>query len=143
MIRFVWKFSFLRRRDCTKLFHDGGPHHIETSPMICRSKSMDWFLYDRGLRYEKGKKLHCLSSHFLQQHFFSCCVVASNFKTIIKTYGCGFSNNLKLFWPFSYRLEQFWWVNFLSLWFFSIRDSQYANLQSAKVHFFKKESLFT
>ena len=40
-------------------------------------------------------------------NIFSLAVVASNFKTTIKTYGCGFSNNLKLFWPFSYRLEQF------------------------------------
>ena len=27
-----------------ELFPDGGPYHIETSPLC---KSMDWFLYDR------------------------------------------------------------------------------------------------
>ena len=31
--------------------HDGGRYHIENSPLIC--KSMDWFLYDIGLRHEK------------------------------------------------------------------------------------------
>ena len=42
-----------------KLFHDGGRYHIETSPLIYREnqfidlqgKSMDWFLYDNGLRH--------------------------------------------------------------------------------------------
>ena len=32
-----------------QLFHDGGRYHIETSA----SKSMDWFLYDNGLRHER------------------------------------------------------------------------------------------
>ena len=36
------------------LFHDGGRYHIETSPLICR-KSMDWFVYDNGLRHERFK----------------------------------------------------------------------------------------
>ena len=36
------------------LFHDGGRYHIETS-LLC--KSMDWFLYDNGLRYEIVKYL--------------------------------------------------------------------------------------
>ena len=27
------------------LFHDGGPYHIETSPLICTANSR-WFLYD-------------------------------------------------------------------------------------------------
>ena len=34
-----------------KLFHDGGRYHIKTSPLLC--KSMDWFLYDNGLRHER------------------------------------------------------------------------------------------
>ena len=34
-----------------KLFHDGGRYHVETSPLLC--KSMDWFLYDNGLRPER------------------------------------------------------------------------------------------
>ena len=35
-----------------KLFHDGGPYHIETSPL----KSMGWFLYDRDLCHERVKQ---------------------------------------------------------------------------------------
>ena len=36
--------------------HDGGPHHIETSPSIdLHSKSMDWFLHDKDLRHERVK----------------------------------------------------------------------------------------
>ena len=39
-----------------KLFHDGDRYHIETSPLICSAnKSMDWFLYDNGLRHERVK----------------------------------------------------------------------------------------
>ena len=30
-------------------------YHIETSPLICSSKSMDGFLYDNGLRHERVK----------------------------------------------------------------------------------------
>ena len=33
--------------------YDGGRYHIETSPLICGAKSMDWFLYDNGLRHER------------------------------------------------------------------------------------------
>ena len=32
------------------LFQDGGPYHIETSPLIC---SAIWFLYDRDLPQER------------------------------------------------------------------------------------------
>ena len=32
-----------------KPFHDGGRYHIETS-------TMDWFLYDIGLRHERVKR---------------------------------------------------------------------------------------
>ena len=31
------------------LFHDGGPYHLETSPLIYS----DWFLYDRDFRHER------------------------------------------------------------------------------------------
>ena len=31
--------------------HDGGRYHIETSDL--QSKSMDWFLYDNGVRHER------------------------------------------------------------------------------------------
>ena len=43
--------------------HDGGPYHIETSPLISEGKSVDWFLYDRDLRHErvKGQKVKFLS----------------------------------------------------------------------------------
>ena len=34
-----------------KLFHDGGRYRIEISPL-----SMDWFLYDNGLRHERVKE---------------------------------------------------------------------------------------
>ena len=41
-----------------KLFHDRGPNHIETSPLIdLQSKSMDWFLYDSDLRHEKVRSI--------------------------------------------------------------------------------------
>ena len=41
-----------------KLFHDRGPNHIETSPLIdLQSKSMDWFLYDRELHHEKVRSI--------------------------------------------------------------------------------------
>ena len=33
------------------LFHDGGRYHIETANLL--RKSMDWFLYDIGLRHER------------------------------------------------------------------------------------------
>ena len=35
-------------------FHDRGRYHIETSPLIWFG-SMDWFLYDIGLRHERIK----------------------------------------------------------------------------------------
>ena len=35
----------------------GGCYHIETRPLICRAKSMDWFVYDKGLRHEIVKML--------------------------------------------------------------------------------------
>ena len=34
-------------------FHDGGRYHIETIDLL--RKSMDWFLYDIGLRHERVK----------------------------------------------------------------------------------------
>ena len=34
--------------ELVKLFHIGGPYHIETNPLI-------WFLYDRDLRHESVK----------------------------------------------------------------------------------------
>ena len=49
------------------LFHDRGHYHIETSPLICKakqSKSMDWFLYDNGLRLEGVNLMNvCLVLH--------------------------------------------------------------------------------
>ena len=51
-----WRWSLWYRNQPI----DGGPYHIETIPLICRanpidlqSESMDWFLYNRGLRYER------------------------------------------------------------------------------------------
>ena len=47
-----------KRTACFKVFHAGGPYHIGTSP-ICSTdllwKSMDWFLHDKDLRYERIK----------------------------------------------------------------------------------------
>ena len=40
----------------TKLFHEGGPYQIETSPLICKAmlyKSIDWFLYNKDLCDER------------------------------------------------------------------------------------------
>ena len=40
----------------TKLFHEGGPYQIETSPLICKAmlyKSMDWFLYNKDFCDER------------------------------------------------------------------------------------------
>ena len=39
-------------------FLDGGLYHIDL-----QSKSMDWFLYDRGLRHEKVKKKYIHDNH--------------------------------------------------------------------------------
>ena len=44
---------FIPSEKIRKPFQDGGRYHIETSPSICGAKSMDWFLYDNGLRLEK------------------------------------------------------------------------------------------
>ena len=44
---------FIPSEKIRKPFQDGGRYHIETSPLICVAKSMDWFLYDNGLRLEK------------------------------------------------------------------------------------------
>ena len=33
--------------------HDGGPYHVEASPL--QNKSMDWFLYDKDLLHENVK----------------------------------------------------------------------------------------
>ena len=44
---------FIPSEKIRKPFQDGGRYHIETSPLICGAKSMDWFLYDNGLRLEK------------------------------------------------------------------------------------------
>ena len=38
--------STLEEKQLFELFHDGGLYHIET---------MDWFLYDNGLRHERVK----------------------------------------------------------------------------------------
>ena len=35
----------------TLFFHDAGIFYTETRNLFC--KSMEWFLYDRGLRYKK------------------------------------------------------------------------------------------
>ena len=42
----------------TYFFHDGGRYHIETRPLICIGLSMDWFLYDNGLRHERVEMQH-------------------------------------------------------------------------------------
>ena len=34
-------------------FHEGGPFHIEISPLFALCKSMDYFLYDRDIRHER------------------------------------------------------------------------------------------
>ena len=36
-----------------KLFNDGGPSHIETSPFICRAKQWTGFYIDRDIRHER------------------------------------------------------------------------------------------
>ena len=50
------------------------PYHIETSPLIyidLRSRSMDWFLYDNGLRRERVKE--SLTQNFTVSQLFQCC----------------------------------------------------------------------
>ena len=42
----------LSPRLLTKLFDNGGPYHLETSPLICRAI---WLLYDRDLHHETVK----------------------------------------------------------------------------------------
>ena len=44
-------------KDLVKLlfFHDRGPYHIETSPLIYKANPMYWFLYDRDLGHERVK----------------------------------------------------------------------------------------
>ena len=49
-----------------QLFYDSGPYHIETS-----SKSMEWFLYDRYLRYERVKAQQSGMKHFKLSFSFS------------------------------------------------------------------------
>ena len=63
-------FIFCAVKGAVYLFYDGGPYHIETSPLICRNhsidllcKPMDWFLYDRDLRHERVN-LFCLYRKF-------------------------------------------------------------------------------
>ena len=41
-----------------------GRYQIETSPLICSSKSMDWFLYDNALRHERVKLEMVAKFHF-------------------------------------------------------------------------------
>ena len=40
-------------RDGSQPFHDGGRYHIENQPIDLLCKSIDWFLYDIGLRHER------------------------------------------------------------------------------------------
>ena len=58
-----------------KLFHDGSPYHIETSPLIWSidllSKSIDWFLYDRDLRHERVSYFHQVSPYWKTLFFWS------------------------------------------------------------------------
>ena len=73
----VWQFCGTRY----KLFHDGGPYHIETAPLICADllcKSMDWFLYDRDLRHDGVSELnlsirviHCSQFYNKTHQFFA------------------------------------------------------------------------
>ena len=49
-----------------QLFHDGGPYHIETRPLIAKQ---NWFLDDRDLRHERAKTE------------FVVFVISPNFKT--------------------------------------------------------------
>ena len=50
----VNKINIDAKKIATKLkVDDGVRHHIETSPLLC--KSMDWFLYDIGLAHERVK----------------------------------------------------------------------------------------
>ena len=53
LLKIIVKICYLPS-NIIDLFHDGGRYHIETSPLICR-KSMDWFVYDNGLRHERFK----------------------------------------------------------------------------------------
>ena len=49
-----------------QLFYVSGSYHIETS-----SKSMEWFLYDRYLRYERVKAQQSGMKHFKLSFSFS------------------------------------------------------------------------
>ena len=50
----VSKINIDAKKIATKLkVDDGGRYHTETTPLLC--KSMDWFLYDIGLRHERVK----------------------------------------------------------------------------------------
>ena len=60
-------------KDLVKLlfFHDRGPYHIETSPLIYKANPMYWFLYDRDLGHERVKVVknmifwqHCVKSNY-------------------------------------------------------------------------------
>ena len=48
--------SFCRRKSPFQLFHDGGLLSYRNWSIDLRSKSMDWFLYDRNLHYETVKE---------------------------------------------------------------------------------------
>ena len=48
----------------TYLFHNGGPYHTETSPLIYSANQWTGFLYDRDLRHERVKRKAQLISKF-------------------------------------------------------------------------------
>ena len=52
LLHIFYKCIFMSPRSALSLSWDG-PYHIETSPLICPAKSMDWFLYDRHLHHER------------------------------------------------------------------------------------------
>ena len=52
-LKFETKVSQIDFSSTHWLFNHGGPYHIE-------SKSMDWFLYDKDLLYERVNPLHAI-----------------------------------------------------------------------------------
>ena len=78
-------------------FHDESRYHIETSPLICSSnqwtgilcKSIDWFLYDNGLRHERvkyGKTLHRRAIITLYHYYSHLVLVSVKYKQQHLTY---------------------------------------------------------
>ena len=63
-----WKNNCLSRFDCYHLFHDGGPYHINTSPLICRANQWTGF-YMIGTSVMKGlimvNQAHANNSMFI------------------------------------------------------------------------------